>query len=192
LKHGSSSLLYAHWNERRGPRTAPERADVDPGAIRQALGDCFVIAFDAAAGHPFRLAGTRLCDLFGRELKGEPFSGLWVPEDRAGACALLSLVADEATPLIAGVTGVTGAKDTVELELLVLPLRHHGKTHARQIGVLAPLTKPFWLNETPLVALRLGPFRHLATSLGEESAAPVEGPRWRLRRGLIVFDGGRA
>lgn len=192
MKHSSSKLLYAHWNERRGSRAAPERADIDPGAIRHALGDCFVISFDAAAGHPFRLAGTRLCDLFGRELKGLPFGSLWTPENRADACALLALVADETTPLIAGVTGFADAGDPIELELLVLPLRHHGKTHARQIGILAPLTKPFWLGQTPLRSLRLATFRLLGPALDGEAPPPPEAPRSRLRRGLLVLDGGRA
>src|SRR3979411_214660 len=52
-------------------RRAPERGDIEPGAIRNVLGDSFIIAYDPEADHPFRLAGTRVCALFGRELKGE-------------------------------------------------------------------------------------------------------------------------
>ena len=58
-------------------RLAPERADIEPGAIRQVLGDTFVLEVDGRASHPFRIAGTRLCALFGRELKGESFIKLW-------------------------------------------------------------------------------------------------------------------
>jgi hypothetical protein len=159
MKHGSSHLLYAHWKEKRGRHVMPDRSDIDPGSIRQALGDCFILAFDASAGHPFCLAGTRLCDLFGRELRDEPFVGLWLPEDKANIRHLLYLVAYEVKALVAGVTGLTGGKDTIELELLVLPLRHQGKP--RHIGVLAPFTRPLWLKQTPLVALWLESFRYL-------------------------------
>jgi hypothetical protein len=93
MKHGSSHLLYAHWKEKRGQNIAPERSDIDPGSIRQALGDCFILAFDAASGHPFCLAGTRLCELFGRELRDEPFVDLWVSEDRANVESFRYLVA---------------------------------------------------------------------------------------------------
>ena len=31
--------LYAYWNQLRGARTAPERNDVDPGAISGVLAD---------------------------------------------------------------------------------------------------------------------------------------------------------
>jgi hypothetical protein len=74
MKHPANRELYGYWNERRGDRLAPERADIEPSAIRQVLGDTFVLAADGIAHHPFRLAGTRLCALFGRELKGESSS----------------------------------------------------------------------------------------------------------------------
>ena len=39
MKHAASSELYAYWQEKRGKRPAPERADIEPGAIRGALSD---------------------------------------------------------------------------------------------------------------------------------------------------------
>lgn len=77
MKHAGSRELYAYWDEKRGKRAAPERAEIEPGAIRNVLSDAFILALDGGAGHPFRLAGTRVCALFGRELKSEPFIGLW-------------------------------------------------------------------------------------------------------------------
>ena len=60
-EHAASRELYAYWQERRGTRAAPERAEIEPGAIRQVLSDAFILALDGGAGHPFRLAGTRVC-----------------------------------------------------------------------------------------------------------------------------------
>ena len=77
MKHAASRELYAYWEERRGTRPAPERAEIEPGAIRGVLSDAFILALDGSAGHPVRLAGTRVCALFGRELKGESFLDLW-------------------------------------------------------------------------------------------------------------------
>ena len=56
---------------------APARAEIDPVAIRHALGDTFILAADFAGELRFRLAGTRICALFCRELKGEAFGALW-------------------------------------------------------------------------------------------------------------------
>ena len=54
----------------------PSAADIDPAAIRHALGDTFMLAADFVDQLRFRLAGTRVCALFCREIKGEAFSAL--------------------------------------------------------------------------------------------------------------------
>ena len=92
MKQAASRALYAYWHELRGRRPAPERAEIEPGAIRQILGEAFILALDDAAGYPFRLAGTRVCALFGRELKGESFLGLWDEASRRTVRDLLSLL----------------------------------------------------------------------------------------------------
>ena len=43
MKHPSNRELFDYWNERRGERLAPERADIEPAAIRHVLGDTFVL-----------------------------------------------------------------------------------------------------------------------------------------------------
>ena len=76
MKHAASRELYAYWDERRGTtpgaRSAP-RSSPAPSAMCSATPSSS--ALDVGAGHPFRLAGTRVCALFGRELKGEAFIG---------------------------------------------------------------------------------------------------------------------
>ena len=39
MKHPSSRALYAYWNTLRAGRAAPERGELNPGAIRTILGD---------------------------------------------------------------------------------------------------------------------------------------------------------
>ena len=56
MKHASSRELHAYWDHQRGTRPAPERADIEPGAIRGALSDTFIVALNRGAGYPFRLA----------------------------------------------------------------------------------------------------------------------------------------
>src|SRR3954465_9501281 len=82
MKHASSRQVFEYWNERRGGRLAPERGDIEPGPIRRALGDTFILAQDAQGNHRFRLAGTRSCALFCRELKGADFAALWAETER--------------------------------------------------------------------------------------------------------------
>lgn len=190
MKQASSRELFGYWTARRGTRAAPERGEIEPSAIRRALGDVFILEFDRRAGHPFRLAGTRVCALFGRELKNEPFLDLWDDETRAPLAQLLAVVADEATGVVAAANGRTAQGWPQDLELLLLPLAHRGDTHSRMIGALAPLAAPFWLGQAQLGALTLGAIRHLNPALEAPIAAGQHG---LARRGAFtVHEGGRS
>ncbi len=163
MKHPSNRELFDYWNERRGSRLAPERADIEPSAIRQVLGDTFVLAADGIGHYPFRLAGTRLCALFGRELKGESFLKLWERSGQTAMRELLAVVMEEKIGVVASVTGAT-ADDTmlaVNLELLLLPLSHQSQAEARVLGALAPMAAPYWLGAKAVGPLKLGMFRHI-------------------------------
>jgi hypothetical protein len=193
MKHASSRDMFAYWNERRGARPAPERGEIEPGAIRHVLGDAFILGAEPAAGYPVRLAGTRMCALFCRELKGQAFENLWGPASRAALRNVLATAMDETVGMVAGVTGRTGEGSTLDLELLVLPLAYRRPHHARLIGVLAPAMVPYWLGEYPLTELALGSHRHLGNAVETAGVAglravPANG---RIRRGLFVYDGGR-
>ncbi len=190
MKHAASRELYAYWQEKRGTRSAPERADIEPGAIRAALSDAFILALDRSAGHPVRLAGTRVCALFCRELKGESFLGLWTTADQLTIVGLLAILADECTGTVARVTAQNSIGEPIDLELLLLPLGTRRPKFARAIGVLAPLKVPQWLGASPISALSLGSRRHIGAALEKRLLPRFMAPR--TRRGLLVYEGGRS
>jgi len=188
MRHAASQELYAYWQGRRGNRPAPERAEIEPGPIRQVLSDVFILALDRSAAHPFRLAGTRVCALFGRELKGEPFLELWDGTSRPIVADLLAIADDEQVGTIAGITGHAANGDSVELELLLLPLAATRPNLARTIGVLVPFKTPAWLGAYPLGALTIGPHRHLGASIETRLLPRLIRPR---QRRLTVVQGDR-
>lgn len=189
MKHAATRELFSYWDERRGKRPAPERADIEPGAIRRVLGDAFILAIDRAAGHPLRLAGTRVCALFNREIKGQSFLDLWDPASRPIMADLLAVLANESVGTVAGVTARNGAGEPLDLELLLLPLGARRPRLARAIGILAPLQVPAWLGVSPVGALTLGSRRHVGSGIERRLL-----PRFLAARGrpaLTVYDGGR-
>jgi len=190
MKHAASRELYAYWEDRRGQRPAPERGEIEPGAIRQVLSDAFILALDGGAGHPFRLAGTRVCALFGRELKGESFIGLWAAASQPVLRDLLAVLNDERVGTVAGVTASNDIGEPIELELLLLPLAANRPSLARTIGVLAPLNIPHWLGASPIGALTLGSHRHIGAEIKVRLLPRFMTPRGRNR--LVVYQGGRA
>lgn len=198
MKHTSTRALFNHWNELRGRRPAPERSEIDPADIRHALGDALMLAADFADETKFRLAGTRVCALFTREIKGEAFNDLWNEASRQQIEGLLTALTSENIGAVAGVTGRTEDGAEVELELLLLPLVHAGQARIRALGVLAPLVRPYWLGEQPVVELELRTLRHVggpqsefdAPRFGQTHFGQAQEGR-RMRHGFLVYSGGR-
>src|SRR4029077_7860543 len=137
-KHASSRTVFDYWDKKRGARPGPGRTDLDPTEIRHALSDTFMLAADFTNQLRFRLAGTRVCALFGREIKGEIFAELWSEATRTSVEDLLTAVTRESAGVVAGVTARTEDANQTDLELLLLPLAHVGYARIRILGVLAP------------------------------------------------------
>jgi hypothetical protein len=194
MKHPSIRELFDYWNARRGKRPAPERSEIEPGVIRRVLADTFILGIDPGLGHPFRIAGTRVCAAFGRELKGVAFTRLWAPESQACIRELLGIVAGESVGVLAGASAVSRGGAPLRLELLALPLAQGDTANARILGALVPAETPYWLGTEALGALTLGPARYLGSETDPTSPPcpfPAAG-HGRARHRLVVYDGGHA
>ena len=63
--------------------------------IAAVLPETFIVEGTGALGYRFRLAGTRICEQFGRELRGADLLSLWEGADRDAVASLLrNVVAD--------------------------------------------------------------------------------------------------
>ena len=194
MKHSSNRQLFEYWNKRRGRRSAPERGEIEPGAIRHVLADTFILAFETGAGHPFRIAGTRVCALFGRELKGAGFLDLWTAASRSQVRDLMAVAANESVGAVARASGASADGVTRDLELLILPLAHRGRMDARILGALAPAEVPHWLGAGALGELTLGSLRYLGDAVPAGFAPRIVPtiPKGRIRHGLVIYDGGQS
>jgi hypothetical protein len=191
MKHPSIRELFNYWNGRRGRRIAPARSDIEPGTIRHVLADTFILSGDARRGYQFRIAGTRVCALFGRELKGEAFLGLWSPASRDEIGTVLATVADEAVGVVADAVGMSATGAALSLELLLLPLSY-GRCDERLLGAVAPNAPPLWLGTHPLSDLRIEThFNNVGSAVVDNARNIVPSQSLgRLRHGLVVYDGG--
>lgn len=190
MKHASTRALFDYWTRQRGPRWAPARSEIDPADIRLVLGDTFMLAADFVDGIRLRLAGTRICALFAREIKGEAFNLLWCDTSRDQIDKLLTCVLDEKIGAVAGVLGRAENGTEIELEMLLLPLALEGRSRVRALGILAPLAPPYWLGEQPVAELDLRTFRHIGAGLSDATTHLGAGPDTpRTRHGFLVYDG---
>src|SRR4051812_35800373 len=191
MKHSSIRQLFEYWNKRQGG-VLPNHMDIEPNAIRGILADTFMLSFARSSPGRFCAAGTRVCALMGRELKGTAFLDLWSSGSRADAAELLAIVSEESVGTVASASArdvaerdVTHA--AVTLEMLLLPLADDGRTDARLLGALVPGERSDWPGKRPLDRLDLGMRRYL----GDRRSHCGRLRDVRRRPFLLVLEGGQ-
>ena len=201
MKHAVSQQLLDYWDQLRGSREAPERGEIDPAAIRAVLADTFILEVTSRAGSlqrgfPIRLAGTRLNALFLEDVKGRSIFSLFAADQRATIEEFLESVVDERAATVAGIKAAPPEAEEIDLELLLLPLRHHGHSGRRILGSLAPFRIPTWLGLRPVLGLRITSMRTVASPTVPLTRLVPPRPVGRrpqpVRRGrFMVHEGGR-
>lgn len=181
MKHVSTREFFAHWDQARGKALAPDRVDLAPEPVRHLLADVFVLGADAP-GYPFRVAGTRVCALTGRDLKNESFPALFEDACRTEVADLIAIVADETLPTIAGVSATAADGRAVPMELLLLPFNARAHAPTSLTGILVP----FEQGALPLGAFQLTSWRHIHPP---RLVSPRMMRRWNTLRGFTVYEG---
>ena len=101
MKNPKSRALYHYWNGLRQGREVPCRKDIDPRQIKMLLPDIFILERFDHDHLVFRLAGTRICDFYGREFRAHNFLTLWRGRDRFQMRDFLKDVLDKPAPGVA-------------------------------------------------------------------------------------------
>jgi hypothetical protein len=183
MKHPSSREFFAYWDLRRGGERAPDRNDIEPGPVRELLGDIFVLSYEPDGDHRFRVAGTRVCALLSRDLKGQGFPTLFAPDSRREIKDLIGIVAEELLAIVAGVTASAQDGSKVCLELLLLPFSARAHTPMSLTGLLAPLNG----EHTMLEDFNLTSWRTIAHPSQRLHHRVLR--KWSVARGLMVYEG---
>ena len=122
MKLDGSIALFQYWNRLRAGRPAPKRTEIEPADIKTLLADTFILEKDARGEAVFRLAGTRLCATYGRELKGFAFASLWREKDQRMIARLAHSAFAFKSVVVVSYHGVSRNERTNEFELVLLPL----------------------------------------------------------------------
>jgi len=146
MKQTSSLWLFTYWNTLRNGRKAPNRFEIEPVRIGPLLPETFILEANSDNRFRFRLAGTRICDTYGLELKGMDFLTLWRnQEDREALESLLLTVREDGSVGVLELTALNEYGESCRFEVILLPLTHAGGRINRIMGILAPLEDPYWL-----------------------------------------------
>jgi hypothetical protein len=159
--------IFEYWNRIRGTELAPLRSQIEPREVRHILANLFMLEKTEAGRIVFRLAGTKICDLFGRDLGGCGLSELWAhgQEDIESTAAGIM---DHGIPALLNATGYSTAGHRATFEIILLPLRSTEGSNDKLLGAIAPATAASWLEVVPLQFLALDRSRLLHEPLARQ------------------------
>lgn len=149
MRQKSTKALFTYWDKVRDGRRAPRRFEIEPAQIAGLLPETFILE-RSTPGYRFRLAGTRLCQLFGRELRGADFLALWDKEDAQAVQTLLRAVFDHALVGRATFVGHRRSGGTERYDMCVLPLIHGGLGIDRLLGCMTATSRQPVFDDEPL------------------------------------------
>jgi hypothetical protein len=183
MRNQATRAVFDYWINLKGDRAAPLRTEIDPTALRHLLPHLFIAAMDERGVLAFRLAGTRICDLFGYELRGMAFDQVWFEAEQPLHIAQ-NVIRREQPALVDLVAMTADARHVYEM--LLLPLRStDGMESDRLFGALLPRGAPFPAVALPVDGLEMESWTFLtggASHFGVPVTVDHKGPLTGLRQ----------
>lgn len=131
------SQLEAYWEGLRGTRLMPNRAEIDPRGIEQALEFSFIVERIAPGIARIRIAGSHLSDLMGMEVRGMPLTSFIAPNSRRRVSdALEEVFETPATCVIDLFSDQSSGMPALEGRMLLMPLKSDLGDVSRILGAL--------------------------------------------------------
>lgn len=119
--------LFDYWRNSAKGRAMPRRADINPAAIAAMLPSISILDASARLDKiTYRLAGTRLREIFGCEVTGKSVFDLEFGEKRDYWLSIYERVIAEQIPMQGAVKGPIAHRDHVVLFWMRLPLSEDG------------------------------------------------------------------
>ena len=139
MQHKTTETVFNYFNALRAERAAPSRNEIDPAALKSVLPDIFILEKKRDGVVRFRLAGTRICLILGRELRERAFTEIWdeVVSHRMRLAADTVLASRSAVEI--ALTAFDEDGNAIPLEMLMTPLLSNDDHCDRIFGSLVML-----------------------------------------------------
>lgn len=143
-RHPGAAALAAYWESKRAGRAMPDRAEILPSEMVRLLPHIFISELLESGEYRFRIFGTALVDLFGREMTGKRLLDLGadslVVTDATAASrrwrAIMDRTRDSTGPIFATGQLINTIHRTLEWHSFTAPLTAGGESIAQFIGGL--------------------------------------------------------
>ena len=155
MRQTTSTKIFTYWEQIRGDADAPLRNLIQPSAIGPILPELFILENTPDDNPRFRLAGTAICSLMGREIRGEDFAALWAGSQHDDPVRIAAGVMTHVVPALINATGYSVSGRSMTFEMVLMPLRTSGDICDRLLGCLTPTARSAWLGSEHLEFLAL-------------------------------------
>jgi len=135
--HPASRALFRYWESIRGEMSAPPRDWLDLTKVRNLIAHMFMIERVAGKGFVWRLAGTRVCDLWGTELTGKPVLAWGDSFEQQTVRLLFDSVIDRHQPCVLRFRLGSDSGASIAAELVAVPLRARSGQATFALGVVS-------------------------------------------------------
>ena len=176
--HPGSRAIFRHWEAIRGEDSAPHRDAVNLRQLGQYVSWLFIMERSPRIeGYVWRLAGSKVCDLWRRELTGSEFLTGWDRFESETIRRLLDGVSKNFQPCTLRLRLTTSLAQVIDVEIIALPLRaRDGSIHV--FGGVLPFRDLDTLGHERIANVELCSARTIWTEPvpGERVARPVKVP----------------
>lgn len=155
MRQTATTKILSYWESLGGESATPAAASIDPRALKSHLPDLFMIERLDRAVFAFRLAGTRMCQRFGRELRDHDFVRLFPAAQQGDILAQLNGALQNGESLVLKAEAATLDGKTTAAEIVLMPLTDTEGRVVRLLGALLPEDNLALRNGEIFVALRL-------------------------------------
>ena len=145
MKDQILSDLFTYWEQLRQGREVPARSELDPRAIRSGIHHTFILEMSGPEDFRFRIAGSKVCDLLGLELRSMPARSLIDPIDRASFDEALMSIVERSEVAEIRLESATAKQSGVQGRMLLMPMSDDKGNITRIFGgitVDTPVTHP--------------------------------------------------
>jgi len=164
IMHPTSRTLFRFWETTRGEMAAAKKQDLDLKKIAKILPNLCILERDPDRPvYKWRLAGTGICRLWGKEVTGRDVLEGWEDFEKQTMASSFDMVMATLQPCVARFKAVNEHGLEVGVEFIACPIQD-SKTGAIQIlGAVVPFRAPDWLGTQDLVGFELSAMRKIWT-----------------------------
>ena len=194
ILHPGSRRLFSHWETLRAERAFPTREEFDFDAIKDIMPDLIVLERDNLRNsYRYRLAGTRVCRLFGENLTGKDTLAGWDRFESDVFRKHLGSASSEYQPALIRMRLKTDTAQVVAAELIALPVQMRGSNRVQPIGGLFAFRDVNGIGHSSIISRELVSGRMIWTEHREPpkrlAASNVSRPNFRS---LSLINGGKS